>query len=166
MRKISSHRREEKFKAGDWRLDKGFTLIELLIALAIVGILATIGLNSFSSSQKRARDAKRKADLDQLQKGLELYQQDQSPIRYPPASDYADLRSYLTDYMSTFPSPPKVLSGEAYFYTCPRLAGDNLTYLLYACLENEDDTDRDDVDGGANDLCGESGYVSYSITEP
>lgn len=34
---------------------KGFTLLELLIALAVVGILATLGFSSFLGAQRRAQ---------------------------------------------------------------------------------------------------------------
>lgn len=44
----------------------GFTLIELLVVIAIIGILSAIGLVALSSSQARARDAKRKADIQSL----------------------------------------------------------------------------------------------------
>ncbi|MGB9706948.1 MAG: type IV pilin protein, partial [Microgenomates group bacterium] len=54
----------------------GFTLIELLVAVAILGILATVGLGSFQSSQMKGRDARRKSDLSQIQKALEMYYND------------------------------------------------------------------------------------------
>ncbi|MFC1710223.1 type II secretion system protein [Patescibacteria group bacterium] len=52
---------------------KGFTLIELLIVISIIGILATIFLVSFTSSQRQARDVQRKSDLKQFQAALENY---------------------------------------------------------------------------------------------
>lgn len=49
---------------------RGFTLIELLVAITIVAILSTIGLVAFNSTQGAARDAKRKADLEDIKKGV------------------------------------------------------------------------------------------------
>ena len=50
---------------------KGFTLLELLVVMVILGLLAAIGLSSFISSQKKGRDARRKADLSSIQSALE-----------------------------------------------------------------------------------------------
>jgi len=52
---------------------QGFTLIELLVVIAIIGLLATMAVVSFSGAQKKARDAKRKADLAQIAKAAELF---------------------------------------------------------------------------------------------
>jgi general secretion pathway protein G len=52
---------------------KGFTLVELLVVIAIIGILAAIGITALSTARVKARDAKRIADLKQIQAALELY---------------------------------------------------------------------------------------------
>lgn len=62
----------------------GFTLIELLIAIAIVGILSTIGLYAFTSSQRRTRDTQRKNDLVQVKKALEAARNDCQAGGYYP----------------------------------------------------------------------------------
>lgn len=55
------------------RTHTGFTLVELLIAVAIVGILASVLLMSLNGSTAQARDAERQADLRALQSAVELY---------------------------------------------------------------------------------------------
>lgn len=51
----------------------GFTIVELLIVIVVIGILATLVLNSFSGAQAQARDAKRKSDVAQIKIALQIY---------------------------------------------------------------------------------------------
>lgn len=62
----------------------GFTLIELMVAMAILAVLSVIGLSNFRNAQIKARDGQRKADLQQLQRSLEMYYNDYS--LYPTSS--------------------------------------------------------------------------------
>lgn len=56
----------------------GFTLIELLIVIAIIGILAALILTNLNGARERARDVRRKSDLDGIAKSLRLYYSDNS----------------------------------------------------------------------------------------
>ena len=58
-----------------------FTLIELLVVIAIIGILSTLAVVYLSNARQSARDAKRIADIKQIQTALELYYQDNN--EYP-----------------------------------------------------------------------------------
>lgn len=60
---------------------KGFTLIELLVVVAIIGVLATVVLSSLNSARVKARDARRDADIKNIQTALELYHLDNG--QYP-----------------------------------------------------------------------------------
>lgn len=51
----------------------GLTLIELLIVIAIIAILATVGVGIFSGQQKNARDARRKIDVEAISTALEVH---------------------------------------------------------------------------------------------
>lgn len=109
---------------------KGFTLIELLIVIMILGVLASLITGSFFTSLKKGRDAKRKADLEQITRALEMYYEDKRT--YPDSLTFG---SSLPDpdstkiYMQKIPNDPT--SGKDYEY---KLTDES--YRLYACLEN------------------------------
>lgn len=52
---------------------KGFTLIELLVVIAIIGLISSIVLVSMGGVRAKARDAKRKADIAQIARAIELF---------------------------------------------------------------------------------------------
>lgn len=57
-------------------MKKGFTLIELLVVVAIIGILSAIVLSSLSDARAKARDTRRKADLNSIKTALFMYHLD------------------------------------------------------------------------------------------
>lgn len=125
--------------------DKGFTLLELLITITILSILATVGLGQYRSSQMKARDAQRKADLGNIARALEMYYNDHES--YPLADggrisvegvglDWGT--EFSTDdaiYMKALPKDPQ----DPEHYYC--YESDGSYYALYAYLENENDPD-------------------------
>ncbi len=52
-------------------MKKAFTLLEMLVVVGIIAILVSIGTSSYSTAQKKARDAKRKSDLRTFQSAME-----------------------------------------------------------------------------------------------
>ncbi|MES2668183.1 MAG: prepilin-type N-terminal cleavage/methylation domain-containing protein [Patescibacteria group bacterium] len=54
----------------------GFTLIELLVVVAIISLISSVAYAGFSKARANARDAKRIADLQQVVRALELYNND------------------------------------------------------------------------------------------
>lgn len=134
------------------KLQHGFTLVELMLVMVIMAILALIGLNTFMGSQKRSRDSRRKGDLTQVSKALEMYFNDNG--RYPSSGiggtiqgcsggtvdcawggQFADTtKNPDTIYMQKLPADP-----QNYSYTYES-DGNGTFYRLYARLENKDDT--------------------------
>ncbi len=79
----------------------GFTLIELLAVIAVIGILATVVATNLNQSSATSRDAKRKADLRNLQNAVEIYKNREG--RYPAGCKGANQWSGQigTDYACT-----------------------------------------------------------------
>ncbi len=69
--------------------NKGFTLIELLVVVAIIGLLSTLAVVALNSARLKSRDAKRVADIKQIQTALELYFADQN--NYPTSTTAVEL---------------------------------------------------------------------------
>lgn len=86
---------------------KGFTLIELLVVIVIIGILATLAIVALQQARKNARDAKRIADVRQMQTALELFFNDNQ--YYPEGIDDHTSGKIATGssvYMEILPTPP------------------------------------------------------------
>lgn len=124
----------------------GFTLLELLISMIIIAILAGLISGSFFSSLKKGRDARRKSDLQQIQRALELFYEDKRA--YPDFSlgfgsmalcetqSAASCGSEKT-YMQLIPADPQNTTCSYYYVheTSPNGEG----YSLYSSIENSND---------------------------
>lgn len=63
----------------------GFTLIELLVVIAIIAVMIGLALPNFLGGRQRARDSKKKQEMQQVKTALRLYYNDYQ--QYPTASD-------------------------------------------------------------------------------
>ena len=118
----------------NYKNKKAFTLIELLVVIAIIGILATLAVVSLQNARKNARDAKRMADVKQIQTALELYFNDNSS--YPLTSQLSTtIATGGVTYMSSVPKAPTPPDGNCtaisnnYTYT----SLDGSTYFIDFC---------------------------------
>jgi len=75
------------------RRPTGFTLLELLMVVAIIAILASIGVPNFLEAQTRGKIARARSDMAVVGAALRAYHADYN--RYPPNN--AELRQFL-DY--------------------------------------------------------------------
>lgn len=119
---------------------QGFTLIEVLVAVTIVAVLTAAGVISYSSVNKRSRDAKRKSDIEQLRSALEMYRTDYS--YYPKVNtvnfnNVSNLDPLLvSDYLPGIPTDPQVSGTVFYRYKATDPSGGQYYgYCLCAKLE-------------------------------
>lgn len=129
------------------RQTQGFTLIELLIVIAIIGILAAFLMTNLAGARERARDARRKADLDAIAKGLRLYYNDQQA--FPAGTGGAITGSNwgeaftnddgTTVYLNYLPFDPSSTTTSPITYSY--YSTDTDQFLLVAALENLSDAD-------------------------
>lgn len=118
---------------------KGFTLIELLVVIAIIGLLSTLSVLALNGARARARDAKRIADVKQMQTALEMYYNDFNV--YP--SDLFQLTTTTPPLMRVIPTAPTPADGgtacdstNAYVYTfnAGTTGTGSASYTLTYCL--------------------------------
>ena len=113
-------------------------MIELLIVISIIGVLASLVMVSYSTSQKQARDTVRKSDLRQYSSSLENYANKTNGL-YPTHTDATgvDASGTLCDDLglTDCPEDPRndLDSTRIYSYQ-----SDSLKYTLWSLLENSD----------------------------
>ena len=79
---------------------RGFTMIELLIVITLITVLAGIGMATYTTSVKRAKEAVLAEDLFRMRDAIDQYNADKG--MYP-----ADLNALVTDgYMRQIPKDP------------------------------------------------------------
>lgn len=107
----------------------GFTLAELLIVVSIITILVTLGFGYYTNYLKRARDAKRKAQIERIRTALEEYRADNPIIGYP--SDPPGLSTLSPMYLSNRDLQDPISS--TYIFEFYRTS--DITYWMAAYLE-------------------------------
>lgn len=121
----------------------GFTLIELLVVISIIGLLASVVLASLNTARAKARDARRLADIKQIQNALAFYYEDHAsypPVTYGPQGSLAGWEvSYksnfidpLLPYISPVPVDPTNRGNEPInMFFSPRPQDGNFFYMYY-----------------------------------
>ena len=118
---------------------KGFTLIELLVVIAIIGLLSTLSILALNTARARSRDARRVADVKQIQTALEMYYNDAGS--YPAnASVASGLRLFRGSdtYLGAIPTPPSPSNDGSCTTPAPHytyaVGTGNSTYTITYCL--------------------------------
>ena len=130
---------------------KGFTLIELLVVIAIIGILSSVVLASLNSARKKSRDARRVADIKQVQLALEMYFDANPTIGYPTG-----LSLLAPTYIPVVPIDPS--TQVVYTYAALGSGTNCSSYHLMATLEEDSNNALDvDSDAAAGTACTSGG---------
>lgn len=90
------------------RCARGFTLIELLIVIALITILATMGLVQYRNSIQSSKEAVLQTDLFRMRDAIDQYYADKA--KYP-----ASLDALVSDgYMRKIPEDPMTKSSDSW----------------------------------------------------
>jgi prepilin-type N-terminal cleavage/methylation domain-containing protein len=129
---------------------RGFTIVELLIVIVVIGILAALVITTYNGVQQKARDTKRKTDINAIQGQVEAYNAQAG--YYPTLGNLndgawrtANIKGLQTDALKDPKGAAATLVGapaaNAYSYAttpsgCDNSAGNECTtYTLTATLE-------------------------------
>jgi len=125
---------------------RAFTLIELLVVVAIIGLLAAMAIIALGTARAKARDARRVADIRQMQTALDMYYLDQTA--YPAIATWSTIAAQAlssnygwsltasgTTYMATAPTAPTPQDGDCSTYAnAYQYSGSTTTYSIKYCL--------------------------------
>lgn len=144
----------------------GFTLIELLVVISIIGILIGLSIFSLQGARTSSRDGKRKADLELIRSGIEIYKSDCN--KYPIAlaaggstlagdgvSSSSCLKANI--YISQIPADPISPKADYLYWS------DGVTYQICASLEGSSGGAA--VKCGGSSACGNS-TCNYQVVNP
>jgi len=92
---------------------KTFTLIELIVVIAIIGILAAIGLMQFYKAKDRTNYSRVLADMTQIAKAVKVYAVQNNNV-YPADKPHGEMPDGLAEYFNgSWPTTP---CGSSYSY--------------------------------------------------
>ncbi len=115
-------------------MKRGFTLVELLVVISIIGILVGLSMFGLIGAREASRDAKRKANIEEIRSGIEIYKSDCNSypviLTDPLVGDDSTTACVSTNiYISTLPQDPTPAIADYYYFS------DGKTYQICAALE-------------------------------
>ncbi|PIZ67144.1 hypothetical protein COY13_03935 [Candidatus Roizmanbacteria bacterium CG_4_10_14_0_2_um_filter_36_35] len=113
---------------------KAFTLLEMLVVIGIISVLVSMGFASYSTAQKKARDAKRQGDLKAAQQIMEQCYS-VNDFKYPTISGTDTITATCPAGSGLTFTITDPLNTGTHKYTYTTDAVDGLTYSITATLE-------------------------------
>lgn len=98
----------------------GFTVVELVTVIAIIGVLATIIISSYSGVQAENRDTRRKTDIANIAKALEVYYSDTGAYPIPTGTTSTINSSWYSSNDSSWTTFNSLMTDVAAMPTDPR----------------------------------------------
>lgn len=138
--RLQSSIRSDGIKAG--LSQKGFTLIELMIVVAVIGILASIAVPSYTDYVKRGKAAEATSTLADLRVKMEQYFQDNHTYVGGPCAPTAGTVKYFA-YACT------VATATAYTIGATPVSGQGMTGFAFSIDQNNAKTSTFDGTTGA-----------------
>ncbi len=140
---------------------RSISLIEILVVISIIAIISSFIFPEVVGQLKKARDARRKLDINLIQKALEQYYD--SMDYYPADLGYCDDQLSLgsDDLIAKIPCDP--ILKTPYTYIANSTEGSSW-FQIYAKLEKTDDKIIDLVDCRSG--CGPDCQYNYGVSSP
>ena len=153
----------------------GFTLIELLVVIAIIGLLATLAVTSLNIARVKARDARRLADINAINKAFSLLYDDQNNYAISCSGfeiDTCNFNSYLNTTTVKDPSGSILActgsnTGQCNYALWNVILPSKQHYLVYFYLEGKSELGNSGaancVTNGTVKLCGDNVGWNYCV---
>lgn len=128
----------------------GFTIVEIVIVMVIMAVLLTLGVVGLAATQVNGRDAKRKADVEAIARGLEgrfklgnpkVTSPTLAPGTYPATAEFLHSLG-LTQSSLTPDTIPGGYVSDLYpgttnsNFTSPKSSGVNVSLINFFCIAN------------------------------
>jgi prepilin-type N-terminal cleavage/methylation domain-containing protein len=126
----------QKFLTNKNRRHSGFTLIELLVVIAIIGLLSSVVLASLNSARAKAKDAKRKSELQQIVRALEFYYDEYGA--YPPHRPSNTCGGFRPDWSTSYCTESNWLTTDSNFLKFINLPKDPSNVLVGGGAHSDD----------------------------
>lgn len=141
------------------KIRQAFSLFEILIVIVLLSLLIVTSYLVIPKLIQKAFDARRKSDVDNIKKSLEIYYSfaEEFPDTLPDCGQPLVYKTQVI--MPSLLCDP--VTKESYFYQTKKI-DNKIAFRLYAILANSDDTSIAKV--GCQGGCGSNCIYNYGVS--